>query len=142
MNDDVRRELLDAGLIPEAPDDIREDIERRDRELRGWMSKGTRPRRTISLAMALHEILKTLPREDYMEAWTTLHEFAWDHYDTVEAAKAIFDAVEVPEDEKRVKHRLAFGGGWEDVHQPGDVQYAPGDGQDGGSGGSGAVPPF
>lgn len=136
MDDDVRQ----ADVLTR---DIREDIERRERELRGWMAKppsSRNTRRTIALASALHDILLPYPREDFMDTWTTLHEFAWNHYDIADAARAIFDARDLTDAESRrhSKIRPTFGGGYERYQRGNAVQG----GETGGSVSPGGNAPF
>lgn len=98
-------------------DELDEEVDRRVRELRGWMLKGTRPRRVIYLAAALHELVKSSDRE-FPAAIDVLEEFLRTHLGARIAA-AIFDGEEVTDDPQYQRRRLAFGGGWEPLDVPG-----------------------
>lgn len=94
-------------------DDLDAEVARRVKELRGWMAKGTRPRRTIYLATALYELVKDYG-DRFPEASGILSDFS-DAYDRITCAIAIFDGKDVTDDPRYQRRRLAFGGGWEDA---------------------------
>ena len=97
-----------------------EEIARRVRELRGWLSKGNRPRRVIYLASALYERIKDRDPGAYHEAIRVLSHFHRS-YERVRIVEAIFDAEDITDDPRYQRKRLAFGGGWEPIDVPGDV---------------------
>jgi hypothetical protein len=91
-----------------------EEVARRVRELRGWVSKGTRPRRTIYLAAALYERIKDDDPARFPEAIGLLAQFLRG-YSRSAAAAAIFDGKDVTDDPRYQRKRPLFGGGWERI---------------------------
>jgi hypothetical protein len=92
-------------------DDVREDVERRVRELRGLVQRGASPRRVLYLSTALYDIVSQHPESLFTDAWKSLNAIL-DTYAIEDTAKAIFAGREIEFDSDQYKRFDAPPGGW------------------------------